>query len=247
MNTAVEALFPARARRELLRLLWGERRRGSMSELARLAGLSPRAIAVEARSLAAAGLVEIVRVGQSDILEANQKHPVHVELQRLVGAASDRPQPGNDAEVLASLAAHGAPLLVPAIPNPPPLEEALVAGLQEARVNGTVLRVLPVLLLKQEHAIDWPRLKEAARRARVGPVLGMLSQLAGEIARRPGLKARAADLRDRRRTVPVVLPEPRSGYEEQAARLRSPRVARRWGFLLNISEASFRALIEKHA
>jgi hypothetical protein len=40
---------------------------------------------------------------------------------------------------------------------------------------------------------------------------------------------------------------PRNDFDRELAEHRSPDVARKWGFLMNMGEDSFRALYERHA
>jgi len=55
-----------------------------------------------------------------------------------------------------------------------------------------------------------------------------------------GSPCRAAVLQTR------YFPEPRSSFEKALAEERTPPVARAWGFLMNVSEDSFRSTLSKH-
>jgi len=71
-------------------------------------------------------------------------------------------------------------------------------------------------------------------------------ELAGHLLGRPSLPRRAADLKDRRCKRMRYFPEPRSSFEKVLAEERTPPVARAWGFLMKVSEDSFRSTLSKH-
>lgn len=127
-----------------------------------------------------------------------------------------------------------------------PVEEALVGGLLEARTDPTVLRVLPVVVLKNEARLDWGALHAKARRAKLKAELGMLLDLTASASGHRDLHDRTRGLSDRRRRVPRYLPEPANVYERRLADRRTPAVARRWGFRMNMSEASVGDFLRKH-
>jgi hypothetical protein len=54
-----------------------------MSELARRAGLTPRAVAVEVQKLVEAGLVEFQAFGSAHVVRRNQKNPASEALSEL--------------------------------------------------------------------------------------------------------------------------------------------------------------------
>jgi hypothetical protein len=119
-------------------------------------------------------------------------------------------------------------------------------GLEEARDDGTVLRVLPVVLARHRAEVEWASLREDARRRKLKAELGFLAELSAELADDPSLRAQAEALRDRRRRSMRFFPEARSPYEQELAKRRSPELARQWGFLMNMSMESFKGLLEKH-
>jgi hypothetical protein len=149
-------------------------------------------------------------------------------------------------ELRETLAALGAPLAGEHPHEHMKLEDALVAGLQAARCDGTLLRVFPVVLAKNLDHLDWQALKERARRRKLKAELGLLVELTADLLDRPELCRQVADLHDRRRRVPRYLPEAHSEFERRLAKERSPAVARRWGFYMNMSVESFRSSLERH-
>jgi hypothetical protein len=214
-----------------------------VSELARQGGLTPRAVAVEVRRLAGTGLVEVEAKGAADLVRPCRRHPAARALSKLLafaGTVTPRRDPRP------SLAAYGAPLAGVAPSPEMPREEALVAGLLEARTDPTLLRVLPVMVLRNEGQLDWDDLRSRARRAKLKAELGMLLDLTAAASGHAGLHEQTHGLTDQRRRVPRYLPEPASAFERRLADKRTPPEARRWGFRMNMSEASVREFVRKH-
>ena len=86
------------------------------------------------------------------------------------------------ARVLESLVAHGAPLAGwSAAPAPLPLEEAVVRSLGVARLNATVLRVLPALLARRATEFDLAALKSWSEQLGEEASLGFLLDLTSEL------------------------------------------------------------------
>jgi hypothetical protein len=126
------------------------------------------------------------------------------------------------------------------------LNETLLRGLEASRDDGTVLRVLPVLLARNLDGVEWGALKEDARRRKLKAELGFLVELSAALLGKATLRDQAQSLADRRRRRMRFYPHVKNRYEEAAAKTRSPEVATRWGFWMNLSEDSFRGLLEKH-
>ena len=73
----------------------------------------------------------------------------------------------------------------------------------------------------------------------------MLLELTGKLADAPALQERAERLWSRRSTTEFFF-SPKNQFDEELTRERTPPFARRWGFLLNMGEDSFRGLFERH-
>lgn len=243
----LKALFPTAARRAVVELLFSTTpAEGSMSELARRAGLTPRAVAVEVQKLEEAGLVEVQAFGSSHVVRQNPKNPASRALSELLRAAREAEAGGSTRNVRRSLAAYGAPLAGEEPRATLSLPETLVRALKMARRDATVLRVLPVVLAKHASALDWTDLVERARRANVRSELGMLLDLTADVANLRNLHAHAAGLRDGRRTRPRYFPSVEGTFEKQLAAKRTPAAASRWQFFMNMTEESFREMVSKH-
>lgn len=238
------ALFQSRTRVALLDILFCQRLGATVSELARRAGVSPRSASMEVRNLLGAGLVTVEGVGGANLVRANLNHPAAPHIEGLL--AAPRLEGAGEERLRQTLAAFGAPLAAAGRREHLTLEDALLSGLEASRNDGTILRVLPVVLARNLGQLNWPSLKEGARRRKLKAELGMLVELTADLLGKPELRAEARDLLDRRRRVRQFLPEARSDYERRLAKERAPRAARRWGFLMNLTEASFRSTLERH-
>ncbi len=247
-SPVLRALFPTAARRSVVELLFsGSAADASMSEIARRAGLTPRAVAVEVQRLEEAGLVEVQAVGSAHVVRPYSKNPATAALSELVKAARGASAPSTgDRNVRRSLAAYGAPLLGEEPKAVFPLAETLLRGLKTARKDATVLRVLPVVVAKHVQDLDWTDLAERARRMNLRAELGMLLDLTADVADLPELHARTETLSDARRKRPRYFPLVEGAFERQLAAKRTPGAARRWHFLMNMTEESFRETVRKH-
>ncbi len=246
MGSLTRALFQSKSRDAVLSALCLDRTVGSVSALARQAGLTPRAVAREVANLEEQGLVVREAHGAEDRVRANPEHPAFLPLVRLLDADRHLKPDRLSARAATTLAAHGAPLLVSRRRRSMPLESALLDGLVAARRDATLLRSLPVVIANAADRVDWPLLLAEAHRRRLRPELGMLVDLTAHLLGRPDLSERARPLRDRRRKRLRYFLEPGSSYEHELASRRTPEVVRRWGFLMNLGEDAFRSTLEKH-
>ena len=240
-------LVTSRSRRQLLRRLWADSVSGSVSALARASGVSFASAHRELEAMKAAGLTVAERDGVATVYRANLAHPQADVLTALLtappahGASEERRLRGR-------LAALGAPLggPAPATRHPPP-EEVLADGLVLAHHNPTVARVLPVAFWRQRAKLDYERLERAATLRDERQALGFYLELTGQLGGDRRLVRRASRLRDRRRTtLRPFFSGGRGSFARAAAQERSPGVARRWGFLMNMELESFATTFQKH-
>jgi hypothetical protein len=244
-------LVTSRARRELLRVLWADDAEGSVSEVARLARVSFAAAHRELEAMRAEGLALSARVGAMAAYRADRRHPQAALVRRLLeqGTASPMPSPLHAQKVRSWLAAAGAPLMVSeaASAQMPGTEEVLAEGLRLSHDDATVALVLPLALWRQWDHLDQARLvHEAARRDELQS-LGFFLELTAQLAGDPRPKALARGLRDRRRKRTRPFFTGSHGRMATAeARRRTPPVARRWGYLMNMGLDSFESAFAKH-
>ena len=249
----LDYLVTSRVRRELLRLLWGENRSGSVSELARAAKVNFSAAHRELEGMFRAGLVTTERRGAELLYERAEKHPEAPLLRRLAQARSEKTVVPKgrvvfDNEVRGWLSSLGAPLSATGVTPPPSLEVVLADALVLAHTDATVTRVLPLVLWRQRSAMNLERLFEQARKRNEGQALGYFLEMAGRLGNAPSLVTAAKLLVDRRRRRPrMFFSGPHGPRAVAAARARKSPVARRWGYLVNAEEDSYRSLFDKFA
>lgn len=245
-------LFQAQARSALVHWLVGKGNSGTVSELARLAGVTPRAARVEVAHLQELGLVRVEVDGAADRVNANTRSPLFSPLRALCLAAEKQARAKGRRETLdhaalrETLVYFGAPFTHTRAKKHMRLEVAVVEALTVAHSDATLLRVLPVVLARSVEVIDWERLKALARRGKRKAELGMLLEIPGTILNLPVLMEHAVELRDARVKSLHYFHPPRNKFEEELIAKNTPPFARKWGFLLNMGEDSFRSILEKH-
>jgi hypothetical protein len=147
-------------------------------------------------------------------------------------------------KVAECLVAHGAPLAAYEGALTGPLEEALVDGLALSHEDSTILRALPVVIARNHTRIDYPRLRTLACERGREAELGMLLELTAEVAGLEALVHEALKLRRPERP-PCLYFHERGRFGQRLAEQRTPSVARRWGFLMNMTVDCFRDLLLK--
>jgi hypothetical protein len=125
-------------------------------------------------------------------------------------------------------------------------EEALAQALRFASTDASLLRSLPVVLARTWRDLDWSKLENSARAQGSLALLGMLMELTASLA---GLEQLGEKARRLWRTPSEFhyFFRPRNDFDRELAEHRTPAIARKWGFLMNMGEDSFRALFERHA
>jgi hypothetical protein len=202
-------------------------------------------VAQQVAGLERAGLVTGESDGPSRRLRPNLDHPAAAALQALV-AAGPLGQASADIAARRALAAHGAPLAGVTPDVRAGLEEAVLLGVAGVRRDPGFLRVLPVVLARQAAHLDFGRLRALAVARGLRAELGLVLDLTADIAGLPELRRQAAPLADGRRRRDRFLPDSMGARERELARRRSPPAARRWHFLVNVSESSLKNLVRRH-
>ncbi len=245
-------LVTSRARRRLLGLLWEDEAVGSVSELARQAGVSFAAAHAELEAMRAEGLALSERAGAALVYRANPRYRQAGLVRRLLreGAARSAPPRVDDAEkVRGWLATVGAPLLVsrPSRDRMPPLEEVLAEGVALSHRDATVARLLPPLIWRHRDTLDQARLFRAATGRNERQALGFFLALTGLLGGDPRLAALSEPLRDHRRTrARQFFARAQGRMARTLAEKRTPALARRWGYLMNMDLDSFASAFGKH-
>jgi len=143
-----------------------------------------------------------------------------------------------------TLTAYGAPLFFLA-KRDMTLEEAVVRSLRILRRDPTVLLSLPLVLVRNERALDKELLLAKARSLGLETELGMMLDLTGEVARLRRFQTLARRLGAPRARL-LYLTNARSSFARRAADESTPPVVARWGFRMNMPESSFRQFLAKH-
>jgi hypothetical protein len=251
MNVLLSYLVKSRARRDLMRILWLERAEGSVSDLARRARVSFAAAHRELEAMRAEGLASSERVGPTLAYRANRTHPQSALVGRLLkeGTAAAGTPPAEAERVRGWLAAAGAPLLVShrVSARMPGLERVLAQALTLAHDDATVARVLPLVFWAQRDRLDTARLVREATRLNERQTLGFFLELTGRLARDHRFASLSNRLHDRRRSrVRPFFSRSHGRMALAAARRKTPRLARRWGYLMNMGLDSFASAFAKY-
>lgn len=243
-------LVTSKARRRLLDLLWGQGAHGSVTELAKRAGVGFANAYRELHAMKRLGLAISARQVGAESFRANAAHPLAGALRALVAAPSAGTPDVEAERTRGRLRALGAPLAAePGRLDGSPVEEVLARGVALARRDPAVARALPLCFWKSRDRIGPQRLRGAARslgeRQAVGFFLALTAQLSGD--RRLAEWSRL--FRDRRRRVvqDLFLVPAGSRFQGRLAEERTPAVARRWGFRMNMDLESFRSLFDRFA
>jgi len=240
----LQYLVTSKVRRRLLSLLWADRKRGSVGELAGLAGVAFAGAHAELKAMQRAQLVVSRHDGSKDVYSANFAHPEAKILQALV--AADRRQPTlaspEDERLKRKLVALGAPLR-----GIEPIEVALsermstlLRGALLARRDPVVARALPVCFWNLRDALDVKALAELTSRPEDKHTLGFFLELTGELGGDRRLLGLAESFRDRRITSTRDFFQ--TGRREVT---RDFPLAARWGFQMNMALDSFQSLFDK--
>lgn len=241
----LQYLITSKVRRRLLSLVWGENKRGSVGELAELAGVSFAGAHTELKAMQRAQLVISSHEAGKEVYAANRAHPEAATLQALVASAKRplMPQVSPEDEILKrKLAALGAPLrgLAPLKVSPSEQLTTLLQGAQLARRDPVVARSLPLCFWKLRDSLDVKTFADLTSRAEDKHTLGFFLELTGELGGDRRLVGLAETLRDRRMT--ALRDFFQTGRREA---VRDFALATKWGFRMNMDLDSFRSLFSK--
>ena len=241
----LEYLVTSKVRRRLLSLLWGQKKRGSVAELAELAGVAFAGAHTELKAMQRSQLAVSQQEGRKGVYAANFDHPEAATLQALVaGAARPLPQGVEDEPLKRKLVALGAPLrgLEPLQVASSEQMVTLLHGAQLARRDPVVARCLPLCFWTLRDSLDAKALDALTSRAEEKHTLGFFLELTGELGGDRRLLGLAETLRDRRMT--SLRDFFQIGRREAA---RDFALASKWGFRMNMEMDSFQSLFAQFA
>lgn len=241
----LEFLVTSKTRRRLLLLLWGERRAGSVSELADEAGVAFAGAHKELKAMASAGLAVVTRNAGKDVYSANLEHPAAEVLTQLATAVEPRPQVTPDVEKARRwLKALGAPLHAVALPHD--ATETLAAGLRLARRDASVAKSLPLCFWSAREDLDPAALRKMLATPEEKHTAGFFLALSGQLGGSEKLEGWADMFRDRRvRSTRDFFVGSGAKRRRNLSRSREFDLAERWGFLMNMDLDSFKSHFEK--
>ena len=238
-------MHPVSTARDALATLEGARASLGMSkaELARRGKLPPETV----RRLLTATDVNPLFSMVADLLR-----PAGLGL--FVGKLQVTPEsaPAAPEQVQAWLAHLGAPLYgstAISAADVPGVEHVLAEALALARRDAAVARALPVAFHRVRGRVAYDVLRRMARERGQARVLGffldLTAELSGDAALARQARPLAREARGRRRASQFF--KLHSTIERRLAELKTPAVARRWGFRMNMSADSFASTFRKAA
>ena len=245
-------LVTSSARRRLLHLLWGESARGTATELAQRTGVGFASAYRELQAMRSYHLVTTTVVHGREVFAANPElDKADARVLRHLTRSQPQANPPRDAEaarVRGELRCLGAPLQAEPATTVGALEDTLAEGVHLAHRDPTVARVLPLCVSRARPKLDPQRLLRAAKRVREKQAVGFFLELTGELTKDADLARWAARFRDRRvRRVRDFFEVPPTRGSRELADHRTPEVARRWSYRMNMGLDAFQAPLEKFA
>jgi DNA-binding phage protein len=148
------------------------------------------------------------------------------------------------------LSFYGAPLYGPSRVDPgtvPDVEEVLADSLKLSRERAVVARALPLAFWKSRERLDLDRLRREAERRGQSCTLAFFLDLTARLSGEALFECEAAKLRVHVPATPVQFFSPTTERERKLAEMRTPEVARKWGFRMNMGMDSFESTFKKGA
>lgn len=235
---------------KLLKALWRDGASGSVRTLANQNGMSYSNTHAELKRLERASLACSQVVGNALVFEANREHPATSAIEELVRTSADA-QPGKEPprpdQTMANLASLGAPVSTESTPDVDlDPEEAVAQGLRLTHLYPTLARAYPVLLARNRGRLNLERLKQIATELNEKQTLGFFLELTASLANDRQLRSFAQTLKDRRvKKVRDFFEGPQGKYSQRLANQRTPPVANRWHFRMNMDMDNFRHFYSK--
>ncbi|MCP4713617.1 MAG: hypothetical protein GY868_00755 [Deltaproteobacteria bacterium] len=243
------------SRIRLLGLLWGEETVASVKQLAEQAGIGYASAHVELTAMNKEGLVTFHQKGKAVVCRKNNEYPNAALLKALLKAEGMSAAPSACQKKLTleetklHLVRFGAPLGVSgSCKSDLSLEAVLVAGLELARKDASVARVLPLVFEKNAKQLNRPRLKFLAREKGLKKTLGFFFDLSAVLSGSTSYKKDADSLFDNRLKVTEdFFATPKKGrYRRLLAEQNTPSLAKKWHFSMNMGMGSFEDLFNKN-
>ncbi len=159
------------------------------------------------------------------------------------------PRPSRE-DVIAWLSHYGAPLYgssTVAADTVPAPEVALAEGLNLARENATVARALPLAFWRMRGRLDMESLRNEAEQRHQDRALAFFLDLTAQLSGERTFASGAERVRCTLPAKPTQFFHPTTMRERELAKLRTPAVAKKWRFLMNMPMDSFTSMFTKAA
>jgi Fe2+ or Zn2+ uptake regulation protein len=242
-------LVTSKTRRNLLKLLWLDSVSGTASELANKSGVAFAGAYKELKAMAESGLATLEWRNGRNVYSANRSHPMANLLHKMLkykdsGNSDDLDE---NAKLKENLAFLGMP--VNARKTPPEsterLESLIAKASNLAASDASVARAFPVFLRKVSPDLDFDVLKLESRKLGNKHRVGFFLDLAGDLGQDRALKNAAKDFFDSRNKLqkPFFMNPSKSSLK--LAEERTPDLARKWGWSMNMGLDAFESTYRK--
>jgi len=245
----LDYLVTSRTRRALLELLWRDGVSGTATDLADKSGVAFAGAYKELKSMVEFKLAEVEWRRGGKVYSANRNHPMASLLRSLVKQSkTKKSRHSEESEKLrGNLAFLGLPVNARKVaPEPDVTMEALLADAADlAQVDASVARSLPVLFGKFGDSLDFDDLKHESWKRGNKHRVGFFLDLAGELFSNERLTEASKNFMDQRYTVPKQFFANQSKLSQELAEMRTPSLAKKWGWRMNMGLDVFESTFEK--
>jgi len=238
-------LFGSKELQNLARLVWLEGWQGSVRELSTLSGLSYSTTYETLQRMENFDLVKSSLKGRKRVYVSSLEEEKNQVLRQLLNFQSEEPK-----KHFQSLTELGAPLVgeKPEVTQKV-LEELLCQRVKDSKENATLLRVLPLVLLKNQNKLNPHLLLAYANKLGVKQEMGFLLELTNYLANSPPFKKWSKLFKDRRwqKDSFYFLRDHSAGPNKKAlVKNRTPSLAKKWFLKLNMDLDSEMSFLKKH-
>ena len=233
----------------MLKLLWLDSVSGTASELTQKSGVAFAGAYKELKAMAESGLASLEWRNGRNVYTANRSHPMANLLRKMLkyedsGKSEDLDE---NAKLKENLAFFGMPVNVRKTPleSTERLESLLAKASNLAASDASVARAFPVFLRKVSPNLDFDVLKQESRKLGNKHRVGFFLDLAGELGQDSALKNAAKDFFDSRNKLQKPFFMNPSKYSQKLAEERTPDLARKWGWSMNMGLDAFESTYQK--
>jgi hypothetical protein len=245
----LDYLVTSKTRRALLELLWRDGVSGTATDLAEKSGVAFAGAYKELKAMVESDLAKVEWSNGCKVFSANKTHPMAVVLRKLVNQseAGKNTLSEEKEKLRENLAFLGLPVSArKTAPEPGvTVETLLVEAANLAQEDASVARSLPVLFHKVRDTLDFDFLKHESWKMGNKHRVGFFLELAGELGKDKRLTEAAGGFMDHRYKVPKQFFNKQTRLSQQAAEMRTPKLARKWGWRMNMGLDAFASTYEK--